>query len=371
MWARFNKQESGSVLDALKGYVTGTKELVSEMYVRLGGLKTIRILLFYPGAEAMIRRQLSWVLCDAVAEPDATVWMWKEESFRELPDHALGRLDFIDSNESDWLEIFCDDGISGSGTLCGTVDMTGKWNAHFRIGNEFFYGINSSMGPGDWLTYGNHIFYEAFFRIMDTPSSAFIHGACVGTGDNGLLICARGGRGKSTLSVLAMLRGFSYVSDDYMVMASTDHGLAISPIYSYISLSPDMYDRMFDDLGKARFLGVSPWKGKYIIDISAYSDRLRSNYPIKAAVFPQIDTEAAQPSIRPCTPMEKNRAIVQVAHSTLSQIYQKAFAGGQADPAFILKTVRMLSSGLPFYHMTLCPDLDANVGCLESFASNL
>ena len=75
-----------------------------------------------------------------------------------------------------------------------------------------------------------------------------VHGDIVGLNDNGVLFCARGQRGKSTLVVLSMIDGFEYVSDDYLTLEKENDKLYAHPIYSIITLSPRMYNELFDKL---------------------------------------------------------------------------------------------------------------------------
>ncbi|MBP3270125.1 MAG: hypothetical protein J6L98_05530, partial [Bacteroidales bacterium] len=237
-----------------------------------------------------------------------------------------------------------------------------------RFGNEYYFGLDG-LGSGTWFKEG-HLFVQALFRILNTGNSSLVHGACLGLDGKGVLMCARGGGGKSTLSVTAMLRGFEFVSDDYLILSENGGNVAASPIYSFITLSPEMYDALYDDFGEARFLGVSHWKGKYVFDISEYAGSFRSNYPVKAIMFPELCLDAAAPKVALCSPAERGRTITQIAHSTVSQMFIKGFRGDQRDPDFILKIVKALS-GFDCYKITLSRDLDANVGCLREFISNL
>ena len=139
-----------------------------------------------------------------------------------------------------------------------------------------------------------------------------------------------------------------------------------SPVYSIISLSPTMYDKLYDGLDKARFVGVSHWKGKYVFDISAYADRLKRHYPIRACLFPEISTDVAEPRVELCDSKERNSAITQVAHSTLLQMWSRGLKQHQSDQAFILDVIRMLN-GMEFYKIILTPDIYKNAVCLKKF----
>lgn len=355
------------VTEILKDYITRSNPLVKELYVNLGDVKTVRILSFYPGTENIIDRELALSLTSPVAMPDATVWLWREAGFSDFVRRVLGVDLGEEHEESQWLELFHLEQDGSMGCMA-SVDPTGEWGVHYSFNDEYFYGLDG-LGPSSWFKEG-HIMVQSFFRILNLPSTSLVHGACVGVEDTGVLMCARGGGGKSTLSVQAMLKGFDYVSDDYLILHKDDKGVTASPIYSFITLSPEMYDKMYDDLDRARFLGVSPWKGKYVLDISRYGEFFRRHYPVKALIYPEINTDADAPSIEKCTPAERGKTVVQIAHSTISQMGFHGFKGGQTDKAFILKTINMLS-GLDCYKITLCPDIIANVDCLRDFTRSL
>ena len=355
-------------MSGLKEYIKNSFPLVKEFHINLGGLKTVRVLSFYPGSEAIIEREFSLIMTDPVPEPDATVWFWRETGCSDFVSRVLGIDIHGDEQGNDWLELFHNDGESEILPMA-TIDMKGGRGVHLSFENDYFYGLEG-LEPGTWLNNG-HLFVQALFRVLNSsPVSSLVHGACVGVDGKGVLMCARGGGGKSTLSVTAMLRGFEYVSDDYLILENGNEGLLASPIYSFISLSPEMYDLLFDDMARARFLGVSGWKGKYVFDISGFKDRFRWRFPVKALLFPEIDLSVSEPSVCLCGPAERGKTIVQIAHSTISQMGVKGFRGDQRNAAFVLKTVKMLE-GFDCYKITLSRDLDANVNCLKGLLCRL
>ena len=348
---------------ALKRYVVEDHSLVKEFYLNLGSLKTVRILSYYPGTEDVLAKEFHFSIVSPVAAPDATIFLWQETSPSDLLERCVG-LD-IGSSEDDskWLEVFLHH-EDGEMSPIATLDLEGKWGVHFSFGNEYYYGLDG-LGPGLWFK-ETHYFIHALFRILNSPESFLVHGACVGVDGKGVLLCARGGGGKSTLTVLSLLRGFEYVSDDYLILERLESGIKASPIYSIITLSPQMYERMFDDLCEARFLGVSPWAGKFVFDISGFEDHFCSHYPVKALLFPEITLDADAPGVYPCSQAEKGKTIVQLAHSTISQNSINGFRGSQRDTDFIRNVVQTLSC-LPCYKIVLTPDIEANVECLRNF----
>ena len=173
--------------------------------------------------------------------------------------------------------------------------------------NNYYYGIKD-LAPEEFIKEG-HVFVQFINNIIKTPTSNLAHGAVIGLNGNGILICARGQRGKSTLSVLSMMRGFEYVSDDYLMLHQNDKGeLLSSPIYSIITLSPEMYNRLYDDMEGSRFISNNARKDKYVFNISNFHKQFRKNYPIKICMFPEIVSDP-EPSIRLCTKDEKGEQL--------------------------------------------------------------
>lgn len=234
--------------------------------------------------------------------------------------------------------------------------------AHLTDGNISYYCVESFEAE-EWIREG-HLFVHWLYRVSDTRTSHLVHGACVGLDGRGILLCARGQRGKSTLAVTAMLQGFEYVSDDYLLLEQTPRELVASPIYSIITLSPRMYAALYEDLDKARFLCNNARKDKYVFDISGYGDSLRRRLPVKACIFPEIDPSISEACMEPCSPAQKGRAITHLVHSTLLQMQ------AQGDAATVRKLIAMLQE-LPFHAMRLSPDIHGNVETLRKFLESV
>ena len=354
-------------IQALKKHITDSFPVEDVLYVNLGDLRTVRIISFYPETSGIIRRQFKMSLTTPVEKPDAVIWLWRETGCKDFLSRVLRIKEEENSGEGNWHEIFH---FSDKQEMLpmASIDPSGEWGVHISYNNEYFFGLDG-LSPETWFKEG-HFFVQALFRILNLPTSSLVHGACVGLNGSGVLLCARGGGGKSTLTVKAMLEGFEYVSDDYMILDMDRGNLYASPIYSFVALSPHMYNEMYDDLNKAHFLGISSWKGKYVLDISDYADRFRRHYPVKAMLFPEIDVDSERPSIVKCSTAEKGKTIVQIAHSTLSQMGFKGFVGDQKDSDFIRKTIVMLN-GLECFRIVLSKDLVANVDCLSDFLNSL
>ena len=117
-------------------------------------------------------------------------------------------------------------------------------------------------------------------------------------------------------------------------------------------------------------MGITPYGGKYVMDISAFSDRVRRDYPIAGCLLPEIDLSATEPSITGCTGPERGSTLVQIAHSTVSQMYLFSFKAGQSDNNVLKKIIDLISSR-KFYKITLTPSPALNSEFLKSFINNL
>ncbi len=323
-------------------------------YLDLGGIRTVRIVACDPDAMPMIRRQLAWSLTGPVAKPDATLVLWRESSCADYHYRVLG-LDIADDGMGEDMMLLHRDGLQL--TSFGRISYANS-NVYLYDNQTFYYGVGD-FSPEVWIREG-HLFVQSLYRVSDTPSSHLVHGACIGWEGSGVLVCARGQRGKSTLAVTAMLNGFDYVSDDYLILEQTPSALLASPIYSIITLSPQMYSTLYDRLDRARFVCNNARKDKYVFDISGYEAALRRRYPVRLCLFPEIDLSAPKARIEPCSPAEKGRAITHIVHSTVQQMQ------AQGDTGAVRKLIGMLT-GLPFYRMILSRDIFGNTACLQAF----
>lgn len=326
------------------------------LYLSLGGMKTIRVICCHPEAAAMVRRQLAWSLVEPVKNPDISLYFWEEPQMEDFLQRVLGMKVDREQND-DYLMMALRKGEQ----LIPFAESPQGHDLRMWSEKEYFYAVQS-MDPENLLREG-HLFVQLFYRMFDTPSSQLIHGACVGVDGNGILLCARGARGKSTLTVTAMLRGFEYVADDYLLLEKEGDLLKASPLYSIITLSPKMYNTLYSDLDRAHFVSNSARKDKYVLDIAAYDDTLRRRYPIRACMFPEIVSDP-KPSVIACTPQEKGRAITHMIHSTVSQM------NDQGNAQTVRKLVGMLNS-LDFYRIRLSPDIFQNAECLREFVKQL
>jgi hypothetical protein len=316
-----------------------------------------------------VEKQLGVVLKKRAARYDATLVVWREKDFASLaaalepglaPPNPLKsrvlklagvRVKAPDKNLQVYAPEFSQhnpviDINAGQGIASACNRQTATW----------YYGA-VDLEPEIFIKQG-HIFVCTFSDILKSPSSALAHAAAVGLEGKGALFCARGQRGKSTLAVRALLDGFDYVADDYLVLERKESGLYAWPIYSIITLAPMMYNDLYGRL-EAKFVSNNARKDKYVFNISGYHRRFASPCPIHLCLFPQIVPDP-EPSIELCTRAGKGRAVVQLIHSTITQMNDRH------DTATVRKLAAFVRD-LPFYQINLCRDIEKNLACLREF----
>lgn len=373
----------------IDAYVRENNQMLWQKYVQLGS-RTVRLLCYSKDFIPLIEKQLSYVLKDKSENYDATIVLWNVQDIPTLilaviDNHSRSRIRIeqlvlktsevsFEMNEQISSDCKIITKISANKSAINSFEILNesysKHNAVLRMNatsgivygydeknKTYFYGVKD-LHPEEFIKQG-HIFVQIFNRIVKTPNTNLVHGAAIGLNKQGVLLCARGQRGKSTLAVLAMMQGFEYVSDDYLILEKEGDEIYSYPIYSIITLSPKMYNELYDDL-KGRFVSNNARRDKYVIDIKAYHDSFCEKYPIKVCVFPQI-VKDEKPTIVPC---KKGRAITQLVHSTIIQMEDK----------HDIKTIRKLISFIKdfeFYQINLCADIKANVECLRQFCETI
>ena len=357
---------------ALDRYIAGNYPLVATRFIKLGS-KMLRVLVHDAAIVPQIERQLTWSLKPEQTTWDATLVVWKEpriEQFIEPFMESLGKNNFalrarmrleailVKKSCCD-LDVFCDNFSNWNPVVFYHVGR-GYIEAVDQATRTYYYGVRDSE-PEEFIKEG-HIFVQFVNQIVKSPTANLAHGACVGMGGNGVLLCGTGHRGKSTLTVLAMIKGLEYVSDDYQILEQQAGQLYAYPFYSIITLSSMMYNEMYDDF-KGKFVSMNARKDKYVFNIAAYHDQFRDRYPIRACLFPEIVSDP-DPSIVPCSPQDKSRAIAQLTGSTIRQMRD------MHSPQTIKKLADMIRD-YPFYKINLCRDIYRNVECLRDFCNNL
>lgn len=359
-------------------YINSNFELVTTKYVDLG-VKTVRFLIYSKEFIPHIEKQLTFGLKDTAESYDATLVLWNEKDILSLAkkfmtfdtkfemrlrmEKIFRKARNLSLDEQEIYNIVCfNEKFSKTKPIIDIQTVRGFFISNDKERNTYYYGVKN-LEPEEFIKEG-HLFVQIFNNILKTETSNLAHGAVIGLNGDGILMCARGQRGKSTLSVLSMMKGFEYVSDDYLILHKNNQNeLLSSPIYSIITLSPKMYNELYTELNGSQFVSNNARKDKYVFNISNFHDRFRINYPIKICLFPEIVTDK-EPSIRPCTAEEKGRAMVQLIQSTLMQTQDLC-------ENWTVKKFMNLVKDFPYYKFHLCRDIEKNTEFLREFMNNL
>jgi len=364
MLAKSSPEVVSAWLAAFGRAVETNHQPVATRFVRLGS-KTLRLQVCDAALLPQIDRQLAWSVMSAQTKWDATLIVWQDSQIERhvtafaADNHALQA---ALREEADAAKVDCANLVIMSDTPVNghPVAFIRPTDGFLEVidpsTNTYYYGIRDTA-PEEVIRDG-HLFIQFINRIVSSPTANLTHGACVGLNGSGVLLCGIGHRGKSTLTVLSLIRGFEYVSDDYQIIERHDGQLFAYPVYSIITLSPTMYNEMYDDF-KGKFVSMNGRKDKYVFNIAAYHGQFRDRYPIRACLFPEIVSDP-EPSIVPCTPQDKSRAIAQLVGSTVRQMRDSH------DPRTVKKLSDMIR-GRPFYRINLCRDIERNVACLREF----
>ncbi len=353
-------------IDNLRQHIEKNAEVAFEKYVKLGPVN-VKIVSYHQDFLPLMQRQISYSMTDEKLDCVATIVLWNEKDTISLTKEIIQNNEALKTRFR--LEQVLTKATGGVMQVEWMCEQYSKHNpvvrfmpegfveAHDVETNTYYYGVKD-LSFEEFIKQG-HIFVQMFNKILKTETTNLVHGAVVGLDNNGILFCARGQRGKSTLAVLAMMQGFEYVSDDYLILQKEGQNLYSYPIYSIITLSPKMYGKLYDDI-KGKFVCNNARKDKYVINIDAYHNQFKDKYPIKVCMFPEIVPDE-KPSIVEC---KKGRAITQLIHSTVKQ----------TQDAHDIKTIQKLIGFLKdfkFYQINLCPDINENVKCLRQFCENM
>lgn len=320
-----------------QSFLNNKKSVPIIKYLDLG-VKIVKLEIYAEQFLPIIEKNFGYCIKEHSDSYDITFRLWQDDITKYITD-------FVSNAESIFI----------SPKLKPVIKLFIKDNAlsaYNHKTNTFYFAVNNLTK--EFISGNGHIFFDLISEMVKTPNSALVHGACVGIENEGVLICGRGGRGKSTLAVSSLLDNFQYIADDYLILNKTDK-LYAYPIYSIIILAPQMYEKMKDL--KAEFLWDNYNNTKYVFDISEHHDRFVKKMPIKTVIFPEISVDNKVPSIEL---MNKGKAITQFIYSTAYQM------GEQKNNDFMKKLISFVSD-LDFYQINLSPDLKANVKILKNF----
>lgn len=362
--------EINEIFTKLDKYVKDNYKNPIVKFLDLGTHK-IRLLIYSKDFVGHIEKQMTYVMRDNLNSYDATLVLWNEKSIKSLPQKISNKFDLknnlklrietlVRKREPRFAKVFDERESKIFPIIWANFDKK-TLEAIDKENNTYYYGVED-LSPEEFIKEG-HLFVQFVNKIVKSKTTNIVHGAVIGSNNNGVLFCARGQRGKSTLTVLSMMESFEYVSDDYLTLEKENENLYSYPIYSIITLSPKMYNELYDRLDGTRFVSNNARKDKYVINIKNFHNQFKTKYPIKICIFPEIVNQE-KPSINLCTDEEKGRAITQLIQSTVSQMRD-------SNNTETIQKLYSMVKDFNFYKLNLCPNIHLNTEFLREFLSNL
>ena len=329
-----------SFLDDKFNKAAGEKSVFTR-YLDLG-VKVIKLQI--AGEEFLKRTEQNFYysIKKEVKHYDATLYIWKDDIRSFLSDnYKKNKFLCVMHNNDIFIKFFLE---------------IGMLNAQNLKTNSFYFAVNSFSD--DVLPKVGHLFVNAIFPATLTNHSSLAHAASVGIDNKGVLICASSGGGKTTLAVSCLIDGFQYVSDDYLILNKIENNLYAHPIYSMVTLTPPIYNRLTNL--KCQFMYNNYNNTKYVLDVSAYNNSFVQGMPIKVLIFPFI-SQLREPTIEK---INKGKTVAQFVYSTAKQMDE------HLNKEY-MKLLISLVKDLDCYQINLSQDLDKNVKILKQFIKEL
>jgi len=338
----------------MDGYFSLLESRISSdfpaVFLKLGE-DIVKVQSNFPVLIDQLTKHCAYIVVKNTELPYKTIYFWKD-NIRTLLAANVQNVDCLainpKNNNGSYLKILqvTSNSVEAYNAKTSTIYMMYAHNVELDI------NVIRKMG---------HIIVRYLYEISKSENQILTHSASVGLNNKGVMISARGGGGKSTLAVSAMLDGFQYVSDDYLMLTKKNDGLFACPVYSTINLSPSIIEKM--PALKAGYLWNSWWQPqKHTLEISEHHSSFVNTLPIKALIFPQIK-DIETPQIEKMT--DKGKAITQMVYSSVSQLVNPE---NRSD---YIKTLLSFIKDLNVYKINLSPDLKKNTKCLRKFIENL
>lgn len=184
------------------------------------------------------------------------------------------------------------------------------------------------------------------------------HGACVATEAGGVLLAAAGGSGKSTTALAALLSGFRFAGDDYVLVQDDPvDGARVGSLYRSAKATPEQLATLGPRLASHVAVPADPCckDGKAVLILGEpFAEQLAPLVPLGAILVPRIATSG-----RVATwPLSPAQVVMALAPTTLLQL---PGAGARE-----LEALSRFARSVPGYALDLVPDFDAVVAELRA-----
>ena len=203
----------------------------------------------------------------------------------------------------------------------------------------------------------SHPFHMEFSWWAQRNGLTFLHSACVGANEKGILISGAGGSGKTTLAIAALLSGMLFLSDDYLLVRPGQTPEAIR-LYSTAYLTEEILDQLPEC--KKNVYWASDARKKGLLDLASFNGNVLDRLSLSAVVIPHI-AHADRPVI------EANADIRRLIPLLSSTSYQNR----ELRNKDVFFNMMRLLKGLPAYHFMLTDDIRRNAEHLQAWVEKL
>jgi len=223
------------------------------------------------------------------------------------------------------------------------IYITGEESLNFynpQTKTGYFWVHDGSRMP-DWSL--GAPFRTILHWFLHAENIHFLHGAVVGNNNQGVLITAKSGSGKSTTSLACLLAGMDFVGDDYVAI-TTDNTVVAHNLYSSAKVTkPGL--QLFPELTEQVWNTNSAETEKAVMFLyPAFSYQIHESLPLTTLLIPRII--GGETTI---TPANKLEALVAVAPTTLLQLPLAEIGK--------LKVLKEIIKKLPCYYLNLGSDV--------------
>lgn len=321
-----------NALGALFEAAVESRGIIDRRYEIAGG----SVMLRFAGPAMLSRIGGSFEHLAVVSDrsPDLTVHVWESEStMTEMPP-ALGSA--VAGDGTGPVYYFEEDGVRA----------ISKWRTltayDTSSGDAWFWAPSAGeMLSWDWASPLRAVLHWWLGRrgILQ------IHGGAVGEPSGGVVIVGRGGSGKSSTSLAALLGGLAYAGDDFVALEGGDTPYVHS-LYSSGKLESHQLER-FPSLAPAVVNPRRLPEEKAVISAARVEGALTtSGFPLRAVLVPRIKGGPETTLV----PTSATTALVALAPSTIFQLHPP-----QED---VLATMAAILRRVPCFSLQLGTELE-------------
>jgi hypothetical protein len=184
-----------------------------------------------------------------------------------------------------------------------------------------------------------------------------VHAAAVGRNSRAVLLAGRGGTGKSTTALLAAQGGFSFLGDDYVVLAKTDR-LSVLSIYNSVKFKWELLQRLQSIETFSLNSPQNDEKGYFYLH-QTHPDSLARTLPLTTVLLPSIEHHDKTTFIR----VSSAKGLISLAASSIFQMPGSGKSTLKRLAEFLIDT--------PVYQMSLGIDNEEISQALKDFLASV